>query len=141
MMRQRAEIAAELVKLKVDVVVTWGTASTIAAKQATSVIPVVTAAMGAPLGTGIVASLARPGGNVTGLSAVVTDLAGKRFESLREVVPGLRRLTILFNVDSPASLLDMRAAQAAAETVGLRVATSEIRQSKDIASAFSAPTR
>src|SRR5205809_4879232 len=95
-----AEIAAEFVRLKVDVVGTWGTASTIAAKQATSVIPVVTAAMGAPLGTGIVASLARPGGNVTGLSAVVTDLAGKRLEFLREVVPGLRRLTILFNVDS-----------------------------------------
>jgi putative tryptophan/tyrosine transport system substrate-binding protein len=133
-----AEIAAEFVRLKVDVVVTWGTASTIAAKQATSVIPVVTAAMGDPLGTGIVASLARPGGNVTGLSAVVTDLAGKRLEFLREVVRGLRRLTILFNVDAPASLLDMRAAQAAADTVGLQVATSAIRQSKDIAPTFDA---
>jgi putative ABC transport system substrate-binding protein len=132
------EIAAEFVRRKVDVIVTWGTVSTIAAKQTTSVIPIVFAAMGDPLGTGIVASLARPGGNVTGLSALVTDVAGKRLELLREVVPGLRRLAIMLNVDAPASVLDMRGVQAAADTMGLEVATSEIRQSKDIAPAFEA---
>jgi putative ABC transport system substrate-binding protein len=104
-----AEIAAEFVRRKVDVIVTWGTVPTIAAKQATSVIPIVFAAMGDPLGTGIVASLARR--NVTGLSALVTDVAGKRLELLREVVPGLRRLAIMFNVDAPASVLDMRGVQ------------------------------
>jgi putative ABC transport system substrate-binding protein len=133
-----AEIAAEFVRRKVDVIVTWGTVSTIAAKQAMSVIPIVFAAMGDPLGTGIVASLARPGGNVTGLSALVTDVAGKRLELLREVVPGLRRLAIMFNVDAPASVLDMRGVQAAADTIGLEVAASEIRHSKDIAPAFDA---
>jgi putative ABC transport system substrate-binding protein len=131
-----AEIAAEFVRLKVDVIVTWGTAPTIAAKQATSVIPVVAAAMGDPLGTGIIASLARPGGNVTGLSALVTDLAGKRLELLREVVPGLTRLAIMCNVDAPAAVLDMKEVQAAASTLGLEVAITEIRQPKDIARAF-----
>ena len=90
-----AEIAAEFVRLKVDVIVTYGTPPVIAAKQATSVIPIVFAVMGDPVGTGLVASLARPGGNVTGLSNQSTDLAGKRLELLREVVPGLRRLADL----------------------------------------------
>jgi ABC-type uncharacterized transport system substrate-binding protein len=133
-----AEIAAEFVRRKVDVIVTWGTAPTIAAKQATPVIPVVAAAMGDPLGTGIVASLARPGGNVTGLSALVTDLASKRLELLREVVPSLRRLAIMYNVDAPAALLDMKEVQTAAGTLGFEVTTSEIRQLKDIAPAFDA---
>jgi putative ABC transport system substrate-binding protein len=133
-----AEIAAGFVRRKVDVIVTWGTAPTIAAKQATPVIPVVAAAMGDPLGTGIVASLARPGGNVTGLSALVTDLASKRLELLREVVPSLRRLAIMYNVDAPAALLDMKEVQTAAGTLGFEVTTSEIRQLKDIAPAFDA---
>ena len=124
------EIAAEFVRRKVDVIVTWGTVSTFAAKQATSVIPIVSAAMGDPLGTGLVASLARPGGNITGLSNQQADLATKRLELLREVVPGLRRLAIMFNVDAPASVLDMRGVQAVADTIGLEVAMSQIRQSK-----------
>jgi putative ABC transport system substrate-binding protein len=90
-----AEIAAEFARLKVDVILTSGAASVIAAKQATSVIPVVFATAGDPVGTGLVASLARPGGNVTGLSIQQTDLAGKRLELLRELIPGLRRLAIL----------------------------------------------
>ena len=90
-----AEIAAEFVRRKVDVIVTEGTTSTFAAKQATSVIPIVSAVMGDPVGSGLVASLARPGGNITGLSVQSPDLAGKRLELLREVVPGLRRLAIL----------------------------------------------
>jgi len=133
-----AEIAAEFVRLKVDVIVTWGTASTIAAKQATSVIPVVAAAMGDPLGTGIVASLARPGGNITGLSSLSPDLAGKRLELLREVVPGLRRLAIMCNADNPTGVLAMTQVQTAAGTLGLQVAVSEIRQLKDIGLAFDA---
>ena len=96
-----AEIAAEFVRLKVDVIVTAGTAAVVAAKQATSVIPIVFAVAGDPVGTGLVASLARPGGNVTGLSLQATDIAGKRLELLREVVPGLRRLAIMANVGNP----------------------------------------
>src|SRR5499427_3056809 len=90
-----AQIAAEFVRLKVDVFVTAGTPQVLAAKQATSVIPIVFAVAGDPVGTGLVASLARPGGNVTGLATLATDLAGKRLELLREVVPGLGRLAIL----------------------------------------------
>ena len=102
------EIAAEFVRLKVDVIVTWGTASVIAAKQATSVIPIVFALAGDPVGTGLVASLARPGGNVTGLSSQSADLGGKRLELLREVFATLRRLAIMANVDNPLAVLDMR---------------------------------
>ena len=111
-----AEIAAELVRLKVDVIVTAGTTSVVAAKQATSVIPIVFAAAGDPVGNGLVASLAQPGGNVTGLSNQSTDLAGKQVELLREVVPSLRRLAILANIGSLISVQDMREVQAAAGT-------------------------
>src|SRR5262249_34420862 len=113
-----AEIAAEFVRLKVDVIVTWGTASVVAAMQATSTIPIVFATAGDPVGTGLVASLARPGGNVTGLSNQAADVTGKRLELLREVVPGLR-LAILANIGSPLGVLQMREAQAAARTLGL----------------------
>ncbi len=133
-----AEIAAEFVRLKVSVIVTAGTAAVVAAKQATSVIPIVFATAGDPVGTGLVASLARPGGNVTGLSNQSADLAGKRLELLREVVPSLRRLAILANVGSPIGVLEMREAQAAARTLGFEVATVEIRRAQDIAPAFDA---
>src|SRR5262249_39063305 len=94
-------------------------------------------AMGDPLATGIAVSLARPGGNVTGLPALATDLAGKRLELLREVVPNLRRLAILANIGNPASVIEMSGVQTAARTLGLdEVVTSEIRQSKDIAAVF-----
>ena len=131
-----AEIAAEFVRLKVGVIVTWGTPTAIAAKQATSVIPIVVAAMGNPVGAGIVASLAQPGGNVTGLSGMVSDLASKRLELLREVVPSLRRLAVLANIGNPAVVLELREVQSAAGALGLEVVTSEIQQSKDIAAAF-----
>src|SRR5262245_41015600 len=132
-----AEIAAEFVRLKVDVIVTWGTASVVAAMQVTSVIPIVFATAGDPVGTGLVASLARPGGNVTGLSNQAADVAGKRLELLREVVPGLR-LAILANIGSPIGVLQMREAQAAARTLGLEFAALEIRRAQDIAPAFEA---
>ena len=133
-----AELAAELVRLKVDVIVTSGTPQVLAAKQATSVIPIVFATAGDPVGNNLVASLARPGGNVTGLSNLISETGGKRLEFLREVVPGLRRLAILANVSNPAVVLDMGDVQAAARTLGLEVTTLEIRRAQDIVPAFEA---
>jgi putative tryptophan/tyrosine transport system substrate-binding protein len=131
-----AEIAAEFVRLKVDVIVTYGTAPTLAAKQATAVIPIVFAASGDPVGTGLVASLARPGGNVTGLSGQQTDSATKRIELLREVIPGLGRLAILANTASPLAVVELREIQTAAHTLGLQVNTLEVQQAQDVAPAF-----
>ena len=131
-----AEFAAEFVRLKVDAIVTSGTPSVLALMQATSSIPIVFVAVGDPVANGLVKSLARPGGNVTGLSNQTRDLAGKRVEILREVIPGLRRLAILANVGNDAVVLEMRDAQAAARTLGYEVATLEIRRSDDIAPAF-----
>ena len=131
-----AEIAAEFVQLKVDVIVTYGTSPVLAAKQATSVIPIVFAAANDPVGAGLVASLARPDGNVTGLSVQQVDAAGKRLELLREVVPGLRRLAIMANIGNPGAALEMGEAQAAAGTLGLEVTTIEIRRGEDIAPGF-----
>ena len=133
-----AEIAAEFVRRKVDVIVTSSTAGAVAAMQATSVIPIIFAAAGDPVGTGLVASLARPDGNVTGLSIQQTDLAAKKLELLREVVPSLRRLAILANVDAPSVVLDMREVQATGRTLGLEVITLEIRRGEDIVPAFEA---
>jgi putative ABC transport system substrate-binding protein len=109
-----------------------------AAKKATAVIPIVFAAAGDPVGTGLVASLARPGGNITGLSIQQTDLASKRLEMLREVFPNLRTVAILFHIGSPNSVLEMGEAEAAARTLGLAVVTSEVRRAEDIAPAFDA---
>jgi len=136
-----AEIAAEFVRLKVDVIVTGRTPNTAAAKQATSVIPIVFASTGDPVGTGLVASLARPGGNVTGLSNQNNDIAGKRVELLRDVVPGLRRLAIMANVGNDAAALEMRESQAAARALGLEVVTLEIRRVEDIGPAMEALKR
>jgi putative ABC transport system substrate-binding protein len=130
-----AEIAAEFVRLKVDVIMTSGSGVP-AAKQATSIIPIVFALSPDPVGSGLVASLARPGGNVTGLSAESADTAGKRLEFLREVVPALRRLAIMGNIGYHAAVLEMGKAESAAHAVGLEVALSEIRRADDIAPAF-----
>jgi len=113
-----AEIAAEFVRLKVDVIVTGGGAVR-ALKQLTSVIPIVFAVANDPLGSGMVASLSRPGGNVTGLSLQAGDLAGKRTGLLREALPGLHRLAILANADYPAALLEMDQVEAAVRTLGI----------------------
>jgi putative ABC transport system substrate-binding protein len=131
------EIAAEFVRLKVDVIVTVGPA-VLAAKQATSVIPIVFAVATDPLGSGLVASLTRPGGNITGLSSQSSDLAGKRVELLREVVPGLRRLAIMANVGNPFSVLEMGEVRAASRSLGIEIDTLEIRQAGDIALALAA---
>jgi putative ABC transport system substrate-binding protein len=132
------EIAAEFVRLKVDVIVTQGTASVIAARQATAVIPIVFAAVADPVSTGLVASLARPGSNVTGLSNQLVDLVGKRIEMLREILPGLRTLAIMANVGNPAPMLEMGEVSNIARTLGLEAATFEIRRAEDIAPAFDA---
>jgi putative tryptophan/tyrosine transport system substrate-binding protein len=130
-----AEIAAEFVRLKVDVVVTTGS-SGIAVKRATSVIPIVFAIAGDPVGSGLVASLARPGGNATGLSVQATELAGKRLGLLREVLPGLRRFAIIGNVGYPAVVLEIKEVQAAAAAFGLEATTLEIRRADDITAAI-----
>ncbi len=133
-----AEIAAELVRLKVELIVTSGTPAVMASKKATSVIPIVFATAGDPVGSGLVASLARPGGNVTGLATLANELAGKRLELLREVVPGLRRLAIMGNVGNPFTVLELGDVQAAARTLGLEVVMLEIRRAQDLAPAFEA---
>ena len=128
-----AEIAAEFARLKVDAIIASGTPAVIASRQATSVIPIVF-----PVASGLVATLARPGGNVTGLATLGADLAGKRLELLREVVPGLRRLAIMGNVANAFTVLELHELQGAAHTLGLEVATLEIRRAQDIAPAFEA---
>jgi putative tryptophan/tyrosine transport system substrate-binding protein len=133
-----AAIAAEFVRLKVDVIVTAGTVPIAAAKQATAAIPIVFAAAGDPIGAGLVTSLARPGGNATGLSVQQSDSAAKRLELLRELVPGLRRLAILIHVDNPASALDLHEVQAAASALGFQVVPAEVGHAEDIAPAIAA---
>jgi putative ABC transport system substrate-binding protein len=130
-----AEIAAEFVRLQVNVIVTTGPAI-LTLKQATSVIPIVFATANDPVGTGKVASLARPGGNITGTSIQNTETAGKRVEILRELIPGLRRLAIMGNVGYPAAVLEMGEIGAAATKLGLEVVTLEIRRGEDIPTTF-----
>jgi putative tryptophan/tyrosine transport system substrate-binding protein len=132
-----AEIAAEFVRLKVDVILTSG-GVLLAAKQATSTIPIVFAVANDPVGAGFVSSLARPGGNITGLSLQTTDLAAKRLELLREVVPGIRRLGVLANIGNAAAVPEIDEVQAAARVLGVEVAIFEMRRAEDIASAFAA---
>jgi putative ABC transport system substrate-binding protein len=132
---RNAEIAAEFVRLNVDVIVTLGSAVP-ALKRVTSSIPIVFALSTDPVGGGLVASLARPGGNVTGLSNQAADVASKRFEFLREVVPHLRRLAIMLNVGFPQAVLEMAGVQAAARKLDLEVTPLEIRGADDIAPAF-----
>jgi putative ABC transport system substrate-binding protein len=136
-----AEIAAEFVRLKVDVIVTAGSTAVIAAKEATSVIPIVIVGAGDPVGTGFITSLPRPGGNVTGLSSQQTDTVGKRLELLRELMPGIRRLAIMGNADNPASVLEMREIREACTALGLEVDVLEIRRTADIVPAFEALKR
>jgi putative ABC transport system substrate-binding protein len=131
------EIAAEFVRLKVDVIVTVGSAVA-PVKQATSAIPIIFAVAVDPLGTGLVASLARPGANVTGLSMQSADLAPKRLEILRELLPGLRRLAIIGNANYPAALVEMDEVQRAGRLLSVEIDRFEIRRGEDIAPAFDA---
>jgi len=130
-----AEIAAEFVRLKVDVILTVGSAVPIVRQTATA-IPIVFAVAIDPVGSGLVASLAKPGGNATGLSIQANELAGKRLELLREVVPQLRRLGIMFNADNTQPVLEMGETQAEARRLGLDIAPLAIRRAEDIAPVF-----
>ena len=130
-----AEIAAEFVRLKVDVIVTAGP-PTFAAKRATSTIPIVFATNADPVGSGLVASLARPGGNVTGLSLTSPDTGGKRFDLLREAVPGIRRVAIIANADYPPATRELEEVEAVAHLRGVETIALKIRSAGDIAPAF-----
>jgi putative ABC transport system substrate-binding protein len=114
-------LIAELIALKVDVIVTAGTPSTLAVKKATTSVPLVMVAVGDPVGTGIVASLGRPGGNITGLTSIAQELDGKRLELLREVIPGVSHIAVLWNSASPLQVIQERATQAAARVLGMKL--------------------
>ena len=130
-----SETVAEFVRLKVDVIVTGGNA-VLAAKRATTTIPIVFGLAVDPVGTGMVASLSRPGGNVTGMSLQSTDLTGKRLGLCRELAPGLRSIAILANANYPAAMLEMGQAEASARILGIRVSRLEVRRVEDIAPAI-----
>jgi putative tryptophan/tyrosine transport system substrate-binding protein len=132
-----AGIASEFVRRNVNVIVTYG-AAVAGLKQATATIPIVFAIAVDPVGSGIVASLSHPGGNVTGLSLVQSDIAGKRLEFLREIVPGLRRLAIMFDGGYAAAMRENNETYAAARILGLDVVPHAIRRAEDIAPAFEA---
>jgi len=131
-------IIAEFVRLKVDVIVTHATPNVLAAKQVTSVVPIVFPSAGDPVGNKLVTSLARPGGNVTGLSVQSSDLAQKVVELLRELLPNLRRLAILYHIGNPVTALQTDAVKSAAGRFGLDVAIVEVRRAEDIAPAIEA---
>jgi putative tryptophan/tyrosine transport system substrate-binding protein len=130
------EIATDLVRRRVDIIVATSIAAVLTCKQATTVIPIVFPLAGDPLATGLVTSLARPGGNVTGLSNQGADLAGKRLEVLREVTPGLRKLAVLANAEYPGRISEIADIQTAARTLGLNVAVFEIRPAGDVVPVF-----
>jgi putative tryptophan/tyrosine transport system substrate-binding protein len=132
------QIAAEFVRLEVDVIVTGGTQAVLAIKPMTSSIPIIFTTVADPVGLGFVASLARPGGNITGLSMQQNDLGSKRLALLREVIPGLGRLGIMTNVNSPAAVLERDEVQAAANELDLKIDLLDVRRTEDIATAFEA---
>src|SRR3954464_9260566 len=128
-----AQIASEFVRLSVDIIITVGGD---AAKEATSTIPIIVVLMPDPVGTGLVASLARPGGNITGFSILANDLAGKRIELLRELVPGLRRLAILARAGYSANLLELNEVITSAKALGIEAFIEEVGQTDQIAPAI-----
>jgi putative ABC transport system substrate-binding protein len=130
------ELAAELVRINVDVIVGRGTLGPLAAKRATSTIPIVMAASGDPLGSGLVGSLARPGGNVTGMSLMVPDLGGKRLELLKEMLPRLARVAVLWNAANPYPAIVFKETQTASKKLAIEVQSLEIRVAEDFDGAF-----
>ena len=133
-------LAAELVSLKVDVIMTAGTLAPLAAKRATSTIPIVMMAAGDPVGSGLVASLAQPGGNVTGMSLMAPDLGGKRLELLKELLPGISRVAVLWNAANPYSALVFKETLGAARKLGVELQSLEIREPPDLDGALEAAT-
>src|SRR5712691_3223184 len=132
------EYAAELVRLNVDLIAAFGTVPALAAKQATTTIPIVMAAAGDPVGSGLVASLARPGGNVTGMSMMAPALAGKRLELLTEVLPRLARVAVIWNAANSYSKILCQETEIAGRTLGIEVQSLELRRSADLDNAFDA---
>jgi putative ABC transport system substrate-binding protein len=131
-----AEVAVELVRSRVDVIATYGTPPTRAAKQATTTIPIVMIAIGDPVGAGLVASLARPGGNITGNSILGPDVAGKRLQLITEVIPSTSRVTFLWNPDNASHPAQLQELQAAASTLGMKLLPVGVRSSDELQSAF-----
>ena len=129
-------LIAELIALKVDVIVTAGTPATLAVKKATTSVPLVMIAVGDPVGTGIVASLARPGGNITGLTSISPELEGKRLELLREVVPNLSHIAVLWNAASPLQVVAEKETRAAAQVLRMRVLSLGVRTQAEIEDAL-----
>jgi len=134
-------LAAELVQLQVDVIVVYSSVAAQAAKNTTTTVPIVMVSSGDPVATGLVTSLARPGGNITGLTGMATDLSGKRLELLREAVPGLARVAVLWNSLDGAMTLTFGGIQGAARALGVAVQPLGVREAKDIDSAFAAMTK
>jgi ABC-type uncharacterized transport system substrate-binding protein len=132
------ELATELVRLKVDLLLTRGTPAALAAKNATEKIPVVMASSGDPLQTGVIAGLARPGGNVTGLSAIIVELTGKRLELLKEVVPGVLRIAVLLNMSNPNNALLWKEIEIAAPSLEVQLQLLDVRKPGDFGEAFDA---
>ena len=132
------DLAAELVALKVDVIVTSGTPASLAAKQATLTIPIVMAQLADPVGSGLVASLGRPGGNVTGLSTQDADLSGKRLGLLKEVVPKVSRIALLTDETNPGTVLIAKGTQAAARSASVQLQSLGVRDPGELDRAFSA---
>jgi len=135
------ELAAELIRLNVDLILALGTLAPLEAKRATASIPIVMANAGDPLGSGLVASLARPGGNVTGMSLMAPDLGGKRLELLKEIIPRLSLVAVLWNADNPYSALVFKETQTASQTLAIRIQSLEVRSENDLADAFEAARR
>ena len=131
------QLAAELVRLNVDIIITRGTPAALAAKKATATIPIVMAAIGEPVETGMVASLARPGGNVTGLSAFVTELTAKRIEIMREVIPQLSRMALIDNIANRGAPAEWDETKRAAVAFGIQPQLYDVRKAEDIERAFS----
>jgi putative ABC transport system substrate-binding protein len=129
-------LALELVRQRVDLIVTRGTPAARAAKETTTTIPVVMAAIGEPLGVGVVASLAQPGSNITGLSAFVTELTGKRIELMKEMFPSISRVALMLNMGNPVSPPQWDASQKVAATLGIAIELFDVRNAQDIAHAF-----
>ena len=134
-------LAADLVRWKADVIVAVGGAAAKATQQATRTIPIVMSLVNDPVGSGLVPRLARPGGNVTGISLMVPDLVGKQLEVLKETVPNVSRVALLWNPANPASAANLREAEAAARVLGVRLQTLEAQNPQEIDSAFAAMTR
>ena len=134
-------LAAELVRLKVDVIVTGGATATRAAKEATTTIPIVMTQDGDPVGSGFVASLARPGGNITGLSTLAPELSGKRLELLKEIVPKLSRVAVFGTSTSPANAQLLKEVELAARAFGVKLQYLDVLSPKDIETAFRAASK